>query len=254
MDTFAFCSFKGGTAKTSNTLHIGACLAKFHKKRVLLIDFDSQANLSAGLGIPDDVDKNIVSILQSEIDIKKAIKPTSIQSLSLITSNSRLDRLETTAGLRTNPDSYKLLSLRLKQIRSDFDFCFIDTPPNLGWLTQSAFFASKRCVLCAIPEVYSIVALDRLREFQEEFLQHHPVEVFGIVMAMWDVRGAINREIIQEVEIAFPRKIFKTKVRRDVSVSRCILKGITALDFNENSRVSKDYKFLTKEFLKRIKK
>ena len=252
MDTFTFCSFKGGTAKTSTTLHIGACLAKFHKKKVLLVDFDSQANLSAGLGVPDDIDKNIVSVLQSGLEIENAIQSTSINNLSLITSNSRLDRLETTHGLRTDSQSHKLLSLKLKNIESEFDFCFIDTPPNLGWLTQSAFFASQRCILCAIPEVYSIVALDRIREFRELFLQHHKVEVFGIIISMWDVRGAINKEIIQEVEAAFPCKIFKSKVRRDVSVSRCILKGETVFDFDKNSRVSKDYKSLAKEFLKRL--
>ena len=63
MDTFTFSSFKGGTAKTSTSLHIGACLAKFHKKRVLLIDFDSQANLSVGLDMGPDSLKTMVPVI-----------------------------------------------------------------------------------------------------------------------------------------------------------------------------------------------
>lgn len=252
MEIFTFSSFKGGTAKTSTALHIGACLAKFHKKKVLLVDFDSQANLSSGLGVLDDVNNNIISVLQYGKEIKDVIQPTSIDQLSLITANSRLDRVETTPELRTNSLSYKLLSLNLNLVKSEFDFCFIDTPPSLGWLTQSAFFASKKCILCTIPEVYSILALDRLREFQENFLNHHQIEVFGIVMSMWDTRGAINKDLLLEVESSFPKKIFQSKVRRDVSVSRCTLRGETVFDFDQNARVSEDYKMLTKEFVNRL--
>ncbi len=68
MKTFTFCSFKGGTCKTSSAMHMGACLSQFHNKRVLLIDFDSQANLSIGLGLGPDTEMTIGQVLQGKAD------------------------------------------------------------------------------------------------------------------------------------------------------------------------------------------
>lgn len=103
MKTFTFCSFKGGTSKTSTAMHIGACLAKFHKKRVLLVDFDSQANLSIGLGVGPDNLKTMAPVLQGQADIKDVIQETSTPGLSLIPANAYLDGIERTPQLGNDP-------------------------------------------------------------------------------------------------------------------------------------------------------
>lgn len=252
MHTFTFSSFKGGTAKTSTSLHVGDCLARFHNKRVLLIDFDSQANLSIGLGIgPDDL-KTMVPVLHGECSIKDVIQSTSIPGLSLIPANAYLDGIERTPQLGNDPYAHERLRRALKAVENDFDFCFIDTPPSLGWLTQSAFFASQHSVICAIPEAYSVIALRRLKEFQESIRQYHDIDVFGIVLSFWDERGAVNQELMEEIEDSFAGKIFESKVRRDVAVSRSTLKGKTVFEFDGSSRAAQDYKTLTDEFVKRL--
>ncbi len=84
MKRIAVSSFKGGTAKTSSALHIGACLAKYHKKKVLLIDFDAQANLTTGLGYDPDAQDSLAPVLQGKKSIDKVILKTEIANLDLI--------------------------------------------------------------------------------------------------------------------------------------------------------------------------
>lgn len=252
MDTFTFCSFKGGTSKTSTSMHLGACLAKFHQKRILLVDFDSQANLSIGLGVGPDSLKTMVPVLQGQEEISQVIHQTNIEGLHLIPSNAYLDGIERTPQLGNDPYAHERLRRALKGVEKDFDFCFVDTPPSLGWLTQSAFFASQYSVICAIPEAYSVIALRRLKEFQNSICQYHPVGVFGVILSFWDERGAVNKEFLDEIDRSFPHKTFGAKVRRDMVVSRAVLKGQTVFESDKNSRAGADYKMLAEEFLHRF--
>lgn len=233
-------------------MHMGACLAKFYNKKVLLVDFDSQANLSIGLGVgPDDL-KTMVPVLQGQEEIKNVIQETSIKGLYLIPANAYLDGIERTPQLGNDPYAHERLRRALKAVEKDFDFCFVDTPPSLGWLTQSAFFASQYSVICAIPEAYSVIALRRLKEFQNSIRQYHAIEVFGVVLSFWDERGAVNHALLHEINSSFPNLTFTAKVRRDISVSRAVLKGQTVFEYDKDSRASEDYKALTDEFIKRF--
>lgn len=252
MQTFTFSSFKGGTAKTSTSLHLGAALAEFHDKRVLLIDFDSQANLSIGLGIGPDELNTMVPVLKGECKINDVIKKLKTPGLSLIPANAYLDGIERTPQLGNDPYAHERLRRALLDIENDFDFCFIDTPPSLGWLTQSASFASQYSVICAIPEAYSVIALRRLNEFHESIRQYHKIKVLGVVLSFWDERGAVNQDLLNEIENSFAGKIFKSKIRRDVAVSRSTLKGQTVFDFDNTSRAAADYKALTEEFISKL--
>lgn len=252
MKTFTFSSFKGGTAKTSTALHLGACLAKFHKKKCLLIDFDPQANLSTGLGIGPDTLETMVPVLKGECEINQVIKESPIENLFLIPSNAFLDGVERSNELTGNPYAHELLRKHLASLQGQFDFCFIDTPPSLGWLTQVAFFASQFSIICAIPEAFSVLALRKLREFLGLVNQHHPVDVFGVLLSFWDDRGAVNQNFLKDIEQSFPRKLFDTKIRRDVAVSRAVLSGLPVMEVNSSSRAAADYKQLAKEFLKRL--
>lgn len=252
MRSITFCSFKGGTAKTSTTLHIAAYLAAKYKKKVLLVDFDSQANLSIGLGFGPDNLGTMVSVLQNEADIKSVIKSTSIPNLSIIPANAYLDGVEKTPQLGNDPYAHERLRRALKTIDADYDFCFIDTPPSLGWLTQSAFFASQYSVICAIPEAYSMIALRRLKDFHASINEYHNIDVLGLVLSFWDERGATNTEFLEQITNSFPDKIFSSKIRRDISVSRAVLQGKPVMYTDPDSRAAQDYKYLAEEFLKKF--
>jgi chromosome partitioning protein len=249
MITAVISSFKGGTAKTSTVLHIGAALAKFHKKRVLLIDFDSQANLSNGLGIGCDCLETMVPVLKGDADIKSVIKQTSIPGLFLIPGNTYLDGVERTSAVMADPYSHERLRKSLRSL--DFDYCLIDVPPSLSWLTQSAYFAADFSLLSLTPEPYSILALHRLAKFHAMINEHHPIKLAGILLSLWDPRIATNQVFVEGISEVFPKMLFDTRVRRDVSVSRAILQGKSVFDAFPKSRVVEDYKALTIEFLKK---
>jgi chromosome partitioning protein len=249
MITVVVSSFKGGTTKTSTVLHLGAALAKFHKKRVLLIDFDSQANLSTGLGIGCDCLDTMVPVLQGEKEIGSVIKETGIPGLFIIPANTYLDGIERTGPIMSDPYNHERLRKSLRGL--DFDFCLIDVPPSLSWLTQSAYFASDFSLLAITPEPYSVLALHRLSKFHEMINEYHPIKLAGILLSLWDPRTATNAVFTDGIEETYPNKLFNTRVRRDVSVSRAILQGKSVFDAYPKARVVEDYKSLTLEFLKK---
>ncbi|NGX47006.1 MAG: Sporulation initiation inhibitor protein Soj [Chlamydiae bacterium] len=253
MYTATFCSFKGGTAKTSTVLHIGAYLAKAHNKKVLLIDLDSQANLSIGMGIGPDEINTIVSVLERKKPIQEVVKETNTPNLHIVPSNAYLDGIERSPELTNDVYAHERLRKALKQVEDHYDYCFIDTPPSLGWLTQSAYLASQFSIICAVPEAFSVLALGRLKEFHDELNEHHPIQVLGVVLSFWNEKGAVNEEFLEIIEQSFPDALFKAKIRRDMSVSRAVLEGVPVFDYDSQSRAGDDYKDLSKEFLKRAK-
>lgn len=250
MKTIAISSFKGGTAKTSTTLHIGTALAKFHKKKVLLIDFDAQANLTTGLGLDPDENDSLAPVLQGEKEIKEVIKSTNIPKLDLIPADTWLERIEVTGSLASDRYSHEKLRDILKPLA--YDFVIIDTPPSLCWLTESALIAAQHTLVCATPEFYSIKGLERLGQFMENIGQRHPLNVLGVVLSFWNARGKSNQAFMEVIERTFPKKAFKSKIRRDISVSEASIFGKPVFDTEPDSRAAEDYRAVTKEILQRL--
>ncbi|MEI6532013.1 MAG: AAA family ATPase, partial [Chlamydiota bacterium] len=163
MRTIAVCSFKGGTAKTSIALHVGSALAKYHKARVLLIDFDAQANLTAGLGFDPDQLDSLASVLQGQKSLQDVIHNTGIENLDLIPADTWLERIEVTGALASDRYSHERLKKLIETL--DYDYVIIDTPPSLCWLTESSLIAAQDTLICATAEFYSVKGLERLSQF-----------------------------------------------------------------------------------------
>lgn len=250
MHRIAVSSFKGGTAKTSTALHIGAALAKFHKKKVLLIDFDAQANLTTGLGFDPDEHDSMAPVLQGTAGIGSVIRKTGIHNLDLVPADTWLERVEVTGALAADRYSHERLRDILDALT--YDFVLIDTPPSLCWLTESALIAAKHSVVCATPEFYSVKGLERLALFMDSIGQRHPLSVLGVVLSFWNSRGKSNDAFLDVVERTFPSKVFETKVRRDISVSEASIHGKPIFEVTPSSRAGEDYRALTKELIERL--
>lgn len=250
MVIIAISSFKGGTAKTSTAINVAAALAKYHAKRVLLIDFDSQANLTTGLGYDPDEQDSLAAVLQGEKPIQSVICSTCIAKLDFIPADTFLERVEVSGNLAADRYAHE----RLKQLLQGmpYDYILIDTPPSLCWLTESAIIAADYSLVCATPEFYSVKGLQRLAVFIDNISKRHALIVLGVSLSFWNVRGKSNESFLGVIEDTFPKKIFDAKIRRDITVSEASIYGKPIFETAPRSRAAEDYLMLTKEVLTRI--
>ncbi|MEM7175219.1 MAG: ParA family protein [Chlamydiota bacterium] len=252
MITFITSSFKGGTGKTSVNLHLGCGLGLFFEKRCLFVDSDPQANLSSSLGFSPDELNALPLVLQGEKTIQEVVQNSPIKGVDIVLANTYLDQIESTAPLVSDPYSHERLRDALKPVAGDYDFCFVDIPPSFNWLCRSAFYAADYSIIAAEPEPFSVLAMERLAKYHRTVNKHHKLEVLGVVLSLWDERGAINSAIVEGIEQFFPGKIFNSKIRRDKSVPRAVFDGKPIFLTEKDSRAAKDYKKLIEEFLKRV--
>jgi chromosome partitioning protein len=246
----AVSSFKGGTAKTSTALHLGAALAKFNKKKVLLIDFDAQANLTTGLGFDPDQNDSLAPVLQGNKSLTEVILKTDQPGLDLVPADTWLERVEVTGSLAADRYSHE----RLRDIvsQADYDLIILDTPPSLCWLTESALIAARHTLICATPEFYSIKGLERLSQFLNGLAERHPLAVLGVLLSLWNPRGKNNNAFLEVIEATFPQKLLKAKIRKDINISEASIHGKSVFDLSPTSRAVEDYKAASKEILKRL--
>lgn len=249
MKAIAVSSFKGGTAKTSTALHIGAALSRHHGAKVLLIDFDAQANLTAGLGFDPDEHDSLAPVLQGTKELEEVIQKTEFVNMDLIPADTWLERVEVSGALAADRYSHE----RLKNIlhRLNYDYVIVDTPPSLCWLTESALIAAHYTLICATPEFYSVKGLERLSQFIESISGRHPLNVLGVALSFWNTRGKHNPSFMELIERTFPGKLLNTKIRRDISVSEAAIHGKPVFESAPSCRAAEDYLALTNEILKR---
>lgn len=252
MKTIAISSFKGGTAKTSTALNLGAALAQFQDQRVLLVDFDSQANLTTGLGFDPDSYDSMSAPLQGDKTLQDVVLNTPIKNLDLVPADTWLERVEMTGSLASDRYSHEKLASILKD--APYDYVIIDTPPSLCWLTESALIAADYALICATAEFYSIKGLLRLSQFLEGIKERHALEVIGVVLSFWNKRGKNNDTFMQVIEQTFPGKLLHAKVRRDISVQEASIYGKPVFETAPRGRAASDYRALTDELFSRIEK
>ena len=251
--TIAISSFKGGTAKTSTALHLGSALAKFHKKKVLLVDFDAQANLTLGLGFDPDSLESMAPVLQGTQSLENVIQKTCVKGLDIIPADTWLERVEVTGPLAQDRYSHERLKNTL--LNAPYDIIIIDTPPSLCWLTESALIAANQALVCATPEFYSVKGLERLSQFLSTTAERHKLDILGVVLSFWNARGKSNDSFIKVIDRAFPGKCFETKIRKDITVSEASVHGKPLFEIPKllgASRAASDYQELAQELLKRI--
>lgn len=250
MKVISVSSFKGGTAKTSTSLHLASALCKFHKKKVLLIDFDAQANLTTGLGFDPDEQDGMAPVLQGEKPVHEVILSTCVPNMFIVPADTWLERVEVSGSLAADRYSHE----RLKEILRGlpYDYILIDTPPSLCWLTESALIASHFSLICATPEFYSVKGLQRLSLFINNISERHGAKVVGVALSFWNARGRSNEAFLKVIEETFPGKLLQAKVRRDIAVSEATIYGKPIFETSPKSRASIDYMALTTELLKRI--
>ena len=238
---------KGGVGKTTTTINLGASLAN-ESQKVLLIDFDQQANATISLGLNrEEIKYDIVDVLSSNIDIKEVLLKTKVESLDIIPASIRLSQIETI--LLNTQNKEWVLSKQIESIKSEYDFILIDCPPSLGLIVDNALYASDSVIIPVECGFYAYDALTQMVNKIDEVQKIKKIDIEGILLTKLDNRNTFGYKIVDKVQFMFPKKTFKTIISSSSHIQEAPMYGKSVLEFAYNSRGSKQYRELAVEIL-----
>ena len=241
---------KGGVGKTTTAINLTTLLAKRGKK-VLLIDADPQGNATSGVGMEKDVEYSVYDlIINDEVEPKETIQKTEIKNLWICPSNINL------AGAEVELVSMMSREYRMKekldQIKEDYDYIIIDSPPSLGLITLNSFTASNSVLIPVQCEYYALEGLGQLLNTVNLVKKHlnKELEIEGALLTMYDIRTNLSNQVVKEVNKYFENKVYKTVIPRNVKLSEAPSYGMPISVYDPRSKGAKSYDKFVKEFIK----
>ena len=244
MRTIAIINQKGGVGKTTTTTNLAHALA-LQGKRVTAIDLDPQGHLATSLGMFDHALSGMDDVLLNDDDINsKLIEITN--GLHLVPSGPELNRLEAvkTGGSKRG----MLLRHALKNQFSDQDYVLIDCPPASGLLVVNALLATREIVIPVNGDYLSLQGLSFLMGTLRKFEQRLGYKADEkIVMTRFQNRRRLPKEVLRKLQMYFPNKILKTRIREVAALAECPTAGKTIFDYKKKSIGAEDYYSLAKD-------
>ena len=243
---------KGGVAKTTSTLSLGAALAELNY-RVLLIDLDPQANLSLALGMEaEEVAITSANVLIEGAPIKTAIYKTEINRLDILPSNFWIENAEQFLPMRTQ----YLTTLR-EALEADplpYDYILLDCPPALGAITLNALSASNLLIIPTQAEYFSAYALRNMMGTIRRVRQDvNPSLAYRILVTLLDRRNRTHRNIFEQLQATFGQGVFTTVIEIDTKLRESPIAGVPITQYKPNSRGSQQYRVLAQELIEYAK-
>ena len=241
-------NIKGGVAKTTSTANLGACLSQQGKK-VLLVDLDSQSNLTKLFKTYSIEDLSISDVLlDKNLDIHKAIKRTDFENLDIISANINLTFTERNILLDETRSQQDRLVIALSQINDEYDYCLIDCPPSLNIITVNALCVSDEVFVPIKIDKFALdgleYLLDRISEIKENFNSN--LNFKGCFITM-DTATTVNKVIKQELKKLLGDKMFDTTIKQNVKVIESTFDECPVVFGNKKARASINYRDLCKE-------
>ena len=241
---------KGGVGKTTTAVNLTAALTELGLK-VLLCDFDPQANATSGLGVDKKkVKTDVYDVVVDGADIKNAIVHTKFgdvlpSSADLAGAGVELVALE-------NPN--QRLNMALRQVIDQYDVIFIDCPPSLEMLTLNGLAAADGILVPVQCEYYALEGLsDLMSTLRLVKKRINPqLEIFGVVLTMFDGRTNFSTQVAQEVRRHFPGKVFNTVIPRNIRLAEAPSHGLPVTAYDRSSRGSLAYKAVAEEIKKKL--
>ena len=239
---------KGGVGKTTTCVNLTAAL-KQAGKRVLLCDFDPQANATSGMGVDKSVSNGVYDVLINGKDVASAIVSTrygDVLPSSKALAGAGIEMIDMA-------DRQFLLKNALDRVRENYDFIFIDCPPSLELLTLNALCAADSLLVPVQGEYYALEGLSDLMNTVRIVRRgmNPNLSMEGVLLTMFDGRTNLAIQVAQEVKRFFPGKVYATVVPRNVRLSEAPSHGKPITAYDRTCRGAEAYTALAAEFLKK---
>lgn len=243
---------KGGVGKTTTTINLGAALAE-NQQRVLLVDMDPQAALTAAYGIdPASLDKTIYHVLLAqELDVDSVIHRDVRPNLSVLPANIHLAGAE--VELIAHVGWEYMLKEALLSVQDDYDFILIDCAPSLGLLTINALTAATEVLIPLLCEYLALrgmgILFDTIRRIRKK--TNPRLRVLGILITLFDGRTVHSREVLEEIRAMFGDNVFDTPVRKSIRFAESSAAQMPLSEYAPQHPGAVAYRQLAKEVLSR---
>ena len=248
MRVIAIINQKGGCGKTTTAINLSGCLT-LNKRRVLLIDLDSQGHASLGLNLkPEEVTRGMTEVLTQGTYLDDVIRETKTPNLDLAPANITLSAVEQLLADAAHKE--KKLSVAIERIRDQYDYVIIDSPPNLGILTFNALRACQIAIVPVDMGFFSLHGLTKLMEVTEVLERHtgHTIHLRALG-TMVNIRTRFTQEILEEMRQHFKGKVFGTLIRNNVRLREASSHGVPINEYEKKSNGAQDYGSLALELM-----
>ena len=242
---------KGGVGKSTTSIDLAAALGELGMK-ILLIDLDPQGNTTSGFGIEKRTCKQcIYDALLNDVPAKELILETCSDNVFLIPATIQLTGAE--LELVSEMARESRLKNAIADIENDFDYVLIDCPPSLGILTLNALTAANQLLIPIQCEFYALEGVSKLLDSMKLVKNrlNPDLEVFGVLMTMYNSRTLLSRQVVDEVRSYFGDKVFKVMIPRTVKLSEAPSYGLPITKYDSSGKGAIAYRELAKEVVAR---